>query len=101
MEIEGYKLIKNKHGNRFMKDNKFVKFSSVPLDIKGRLEGNMAADSLDPKKCIFCGEPATETRFINLQTVALCSADFYDKKVGQIVNRLKELYHGEKAKTTD
>lgn len=95
MEADGYKLIKGKYGNRYMKNNRFVKFDSVPQEVKDKLETSNAAEQLDPKKCIFCGEPATETRFIQLQTIALCSEHFYSKNVGHIVMRLKEVYRGE------
>lgn len=95
MEVDGYKLIKNKHGNRYMKDNRFVKFDNVPQAVKDKLETHSAAAELDPKKCIFCGIYATETRFIQLQTIALCDEHFYSKNVGQIVQRLKEIYKDE------
>lgn len=95
MDVDGYKLIKSKHGNRYMKDGKFVKYDSVPQEIKDKLEtNNAAATLLDPKKCLFCDEPATETRYVNMQTIALCSEHFYSMNIGHIVMKLKEVYDG-------
>lgn len=95
MDTEGYTLIKGKHGARFMKNNRFVKYSDVPEEIRTKLEAGATVVEFDPKKCIFCGGFATETRFVNLQTIALCDADYYDKNVGQIVQRIREITNGQ------
>ncbi len=42
------------------------------------------------RKCIFCGIHATDTRLINLQTVALCEGHYLNKTVGEIVQQLRE-----------
>lgn len=47
------------------------------------------------KVCIFCGEPRTKERFINLQTVELCDEHYYSETVGRIVAKLKEISDGE------
>lgn len=92
MEADGYKLINSKHGNRYMKDNRFIKADDVPQEIKDKLETKTAAAEAPSKTCIFCGEAATESRFIQLQTIALCNDHFYSRTVGQIVQKLKEIY---------
>jgi hypothetical protein len=42
------------------------------------------------RKCIFCGINATDTRLINLQTVALCEEHYLNRTVGEIVQQLRE-----------
>lgn len=45
----------------------------------------------DEKACIFCGAHSRFTRFVNLRTVYVCDSDYYDKTVGKIAQKLKEL----------
>lgn len=93
MEVEGYRLVKGTHSDHYTKDKRFVKAVDVPQDIRSKLEIATALQNLDPHICIFCGAEATESRFVNQQTIALCSEDYYAKNIGHIVMRLKEIYH--------
>jgi hypothetical protein len=42
------------------------------------------------KQCIFCGQYAKYTRFINLQTIAICEEHYYSTTVGQTAQRIRE-----------
>jgi len=95
MEVEGYTKVSGKHGVRFMKGGRFVKVQDVPEEVKTKFDSQERMGALDPKACLFCGSFASETRFVNLRTIALCEEHYYDKNIGQIVQRLREIEHGQ------
>jgi hypothetical protein len=101
MAEQGYKIIKSARGNRYSLNGRLVKAADVPEEIQMKLDAQDKSADVDMHVCIFCGGKATETRFIQLQTIALCSEDFYAKSVAQIVNRLKEVFYESKNKKAE
>lgn len=92
MTIEGYTTIKGPRGGvRYKFGRKFVKTAEVPEDIRSKFEVNAVAEEAPRKICIFCGGPGTYQRLINQQSIALCPDDYYDKNMGQIAQRLREM----------
>lgn len=98
-----YVKYKNKGGNRYTYQTKFVKPSEVPEDIKSILDSRPGRQEYievvpgtsvplykDLQKCLFCGEPCRFERRVNGQTVALCKKDYYDKNIGTIAQKIRE-----------
>lgn len=45
-----------------------------------------------PKRlCLFCGQHAKLPRLVNLQTIYVCDTHYYEKTVGQIAQKLREI----------
>ena len=82
----GYK-VKTLEGGRqmFFSDGHLISKKDIPEDILLALTGQ---DGKDGKACIFCGHKATQSRFVNLQTVDLCDKHYYDTSIGEIAQRL-------------
>lgn len=81
-----------------MKDKKFIKKSDIPEDILARLELGKdtpdEAESLNSntKRCIFCHMGGCRyTKLIDGQVVYLCENDYYDKNMGHVAQRVREL----------
>ncbi len=86
-----------KGGVRYMKDGKLIKATAVPQHLLQILKPGDTLDteatppSPPAKICIYCGHYAKMSRMVNMQTVYLCDEHYYDKNIGQIAGRLKEL----------
>lgn len=102
--MANYKVVEGKKGTRYMKDGKFVASSTVPDSVKADLIGHIGSESVnqevDTKEpvCLFCGQSATKQRLVSFQMVALCDEDYYDKNVGKIVGKLREVQDAESRK---
>lgn len=81
-----YKLIKGAKGERWMKDNKFIKASEVPEEVKQ----NYTDISEVNKQCIVCGEPKEHQRIILAMMVALCDDHYYNLTYGAVAGLLKK-----------
>lgn len=76
-------------------NNKFVKAENVPEAVLIRLRQEEFVDTTPvvvDKSCIFCGRgDCRQTRLVNTQTIYLCEEDYYDKTIGKVAQKLKEL----------
>ncbi len=74
---------------------KFIKAENIPPDVMIRLENEDKVPTIAlavSKECIFCGVGDCRlTRAINSQTIYLCGEHYYDKTIGKVAQRLKEL----------
>lgn len=91
-----YKTFKAKGGSiRYMLDGRLVKKSSIPADVLIKLNVGMEVDEKPVEKkeltCIFCDAPTRITRFLNMQSIAVCEEHYYSKNVGQTVQRLNQI----------
>lgn len=87
---------KNGPRGRFLyfKDGKMISVKDIPEDIVDKLPLNGEYEEKEVvaptvRKCIFCGNHATESRFVDLQTIYLCEEDYYHKTIGEISQILK------------
>ncbi len=84
-----YRLLKGKMGMRYSVDGKLTSADKIPKDILEKLiDENKPIKS---RRCIFCGNNAEYSRFVNLQTVALCEEDYLNQNIGKIAQRLNQL----------
>lgn len=88
---------KNGPRGRFLyfKDGKMISVKDIPEDIVDKLPLNGEYEEKEVvaptvRKCIFCGNHATESRFVDLQTIYLCEEDYYSKTTGKITEKLRE-----------
>lgn len=44
--------------------------------------------AVETRKCIFCGQEGTRSKFVNLQTVYLCDEDYLTKTTGKVAERI-------------
>ncbi len=49
------------------------------------------AELAQDKSCIFCGEPGTRTRYINMATANLCEDDYQTHTTGEIAAQMREI----------
>lgn len=109
-----YKLVETANGRiMYFKDGKMVKKSYMPADILPRLQsgvelqmstpGNLETVDQEPedkgqsdsqvvggKECIFCGEPATKQKFVNLKIAMLCENDYTTHTTGEVAAQIRE-----------
>ncbi len=90
-----YKVVRGRHGNRYMKDGRFVAKANLPADVLQELGIDIPTPEAtfterDPKKCIFCGAYTNWSRLVNLQTVAVCENDYYAYSIGKIAQKLNQ-----------
>ena len=103
-----YKRVDTANGRiMYFKNGKMISGDDVPTSIKLNLEdgavftvdspvetvdettsseGQLAQD----KTCVFCGEPSDTAKFVNGQTVLLCSKDYASHTTGEIVAFLRD-----------
>lgn len=91
-----FKVSKGPRGRSlyFRKDEKGFKMvskSSVPEDILVTLEPNKSVDDTKPefRKCIFCGQPATEEKWLNGDKHYLCFDDYQSRTSGELAEKLR------------
>lgn len=91
-----YKTINGKNGVRYMKDNRFVKKADIPADVLIKLNVGMEVEDKpvekEPLVCIFCGMGTKITRFLNMQSIAICEEHYYSKNVGQTVQQFNKVH---------
>jgi len=91
-----YKTFLLKGNKRYMRDGKLIAKDKVPLDIVEKLnESNIVNEDVEiketsGKECIFCGNYAKYSKFINMQTIAICVDHYHSKSTGQIVQKINE-----------
>lgn len=84
-----YRKITGKTGVKYWKDGKFIKKTDIPASVFQNLQTNPEYD--DSKECIFCGQPGTKIRQLNLMIVNLCDIHYFEKRLGQIAEHLNNL----------
>lgn len=92
-----YKVSPGPRGRKlYFKENekgkfKMISVKNIPEDILESLETSQPLDDQKPefRKCIFCGEPATEEKLVNREIVYLCLADYQDRTTGEVVENLR------------
>lgn len=82
-----YQIVKGTRGTRYLKDGKFIAKDKIPEGVIQSLESGAKGDKL----CLFCGKPSKLTRAYNAQPVYLCDEHYYDKTMGQIAQKAREL----------
>lgn len=85
-----YRKIDGKTGVKYWKDGKFVKKSDVPSDVYQQLENNPEYEVRADKPCLFCGEPGTKQRYINMLMIDLCDEHYFNTNIGQTAQKLRE-----------
>jgi hypothetical protein len=114
-----YKRVDTANGRTmYFKNGKMVKATDIPAEILSRLEDGVELqmgsptetdETVDqsedneaqlsqkelPKDCIFCGEPATRKRFVNLQIANLCETDYNNHTTGEIAAQIREVQNQE------
>lgn len=83
-----YKKITGKTGVKYWKDGKFIKKTDIPASVYQALEINPQYDN--SRECIFCGVPGTKIRQFNLMVVNLCDEHYFNKRLGQIAQHIRE-----------
>lgn len=115
-----YKYVEAANGRTmYYRNGKMVKQSEIPLSIQNMLEPGVELklpspgedDNAEPDQtvdqdsvnspilgksedrttCIFCGEPATRIRFVNLQNAKLCDNDYSNHTTGEIAAQMREV----------
>jgi hypothetical protein len=93
-----YRKIINSKTNvpMYFKDKKMISKKIIPAEILQILEDQEQFDDNPPpekpiKVCIFCGQPASHNRLVNLQTVDLCEKHYYDTNMGEIAKQLSQI----------
>lgn len=96
-----YKQIIRQHDVAYMKDSgdgfKFIAKKNIPANVYELLGPDKVVDdsnlpaSAPVRECIFCGELATRSKFVDLQTLALCDEHYFNKTTGEIVQQLRSL----------
>lgn len=74
---------------------RFIKKADIPKDILEQVDkNNQYTDDGHAiglaKVCLFCGQYAPLTRFLNLKTVALCNEHYYSETIGKIAAKIRE-----------
>lgn len=46
-------------------------------------------DAITKAGCVFCGEPTTRSKLINLKVIRLCEDDYLSKTTGEIAQQLR------------
>jgi len=87
---------KNGPRGRFLyfKNGKMISVKDIPEEIIDKLPLNgeyVEQEVIAPtvRKCLFCDRDATESRFVDLQTIDLCEEHYYHKTIGEISQTLK------------
>ncbi len=85
-----------RYGNRLIKqseipDNAIIKnMDYETLDLPQAENATVEQTEEAPKVCVFCGGPSEAQKFVNLQLVNLCTADYRERTTGEIVQQLRE-----------
>lgn len=95
-----YKRFQVRGQDRYMLDGKMISKLKIPPHILKNLQGKSEIDTEEAEptvdnKCIFCGTETKMSRFINLQSIALCSEHVYAKTTGEVVQQYNKI-HGVK-----
>lgn len=112
-----YKHVKAANGrDMYYMNGKMVKQVEIPLSVQNMLEPGvelilpsagegddaetvdqtpvnspLLGKSEDRTTCIFCGEPATRIRFVNLQNAKLCEEHYSNHTTGEIAAQMREV----------
>ena len=89
-----YRIISGKKGDRYLKNGRFVKRDLVPVEILAKLPELGSVEIHPPKEektCIFCGQFAKYSRFVNLKAISLCEEHYYSMSLGKVVHKAREL----------
>lgn len=100
--MSNYKMSPGPRGRKlYFKTNeqgkfKMISVNSIPKDILATMELQESVDDTKPefRKCIFCGELATEQKKITGQNVDLCFDDYHNRTTGEVVEKLRENHEG-------
>ena len=77
-----------------MRDGKLVKTADVPEDVIEKLKDHASVQEsheIVDKSCLFCGVQSKYGRLVNLKTIYLCEEHYYDKSIGQIVQKINQI----------
>lgn len=98
-----FKKVIAKNGRQlYWANGKMISADNISADILHRLETELEFEvdsgvqekpvfTINTKKCIFDGEPATKQKFLNGITIGLCKADYDTKTSGKIAQRINEI----------
>lgn len=94
-----YKMSPGPRGRKlFFKTNeegkfKMVSVKDIPEDVLATMELQKPVDDTKPefRKCIFCGAPATEQKWVNLRLIDLCLKDYQEKTTGECAEQLRSI----------
>lgn len=77
----------------FFKDGKMISVKDIPKDVLDTMELQKPVDDTKPefRKCIFCGLPATEEKWLNKEKCYLCLDDYQTKTTGELAEKVQSL----------
>lgn len=81
-------------GDRFTKNNLFIKESRVPPEVLEKLAYATEIEydeHPDKRRCIFCEAYQSRQRFLNSELVDLCEWHYQHARLGQIAQRINEV----------
>lgn len=104
-----YSVVETSRGRRYRLGHKFIKPTDIPANVFHLLQHQSSVDVSNMKveaplkRCIICEQPANMTRFLNMQTVALCEEHYYssDITIGVIAQHVREKLHGQEQSTEE
>lgn len=89
-----YKMTPGPRGRQlFFRDGKLISKKDVPEDILSGMELQKPVDDTAPefRKCVFCGLPATEEKWLNGAKQYLCLDDYQTKTTGELAEKLQTI----------
>lgn len=82
------RTIEAKNGRTmYYADNKLVSKDKYD-ELSGPQTIDQPSTTVITKTCLFCGEPATHERLVQLKTINLCESDYINKTTGEIGEKL-------------
>lgn len=94
-----YKMSPGPRGRKlYFKENeqgkfKMISVKDIPEDILASMELQKPVEETKPefRKCIFCGQPATEEKWFNREKYYLCLDDYQTKTTGELAEKIRVL----------
>lgn len=87
-----YKQSKGPRGRwLYFKNGKMISKNSIPEDILFGMEPEKPVSDQLPefRKCVFCGQPATEEKWLNGEKQYLCLDDYNTRTSGELAEKLR------------
>lgn len=95
-----YRKVKRKSGSaipNYSRDGWMIPTQYVPPEVMKELEDKEEYEDT-AKRCVVCLGRATHTRFADMQVVDLCEQDYYNKRMGEVVQALRQVKEYERVR---
>lgn len=75
----------------WFRDGKMISKKDIPEDVLSTMELQKPVDDTKPefRKCVFCGQPATEEKWLNGEKQYLCLDDYNTRTSGELAEKLR------------